>query len=257
MIYSVYKKKGIKIGHIWFCNNYKEIGNIDCNLIYLHRYKNIINEGVFNSKLQYTLITDLTKDEDEIYKAIRKNFRYEIRRVERENVRLESYTSEEMKANNELLGEFEKIYNLMYESKGMHDKFNMDLVKSYMDNEAIVFTVAYYNDEPLVFHSYIKSDEDVRFFYSASPFRTEKEVATMIGMMNKALHWYDIKMFKNMGIRTYDWGGIANPENPNGIDSFKMGFAGKCIEYNNYIIGNDVIGKIVVKLLRLKAKKVS
>ncbi len=36
-----------------------------------------------------------------------------------------------------------------------------------------------------------------------------------------------------------------------------MGFAGKCIEYNNYIIGNDVIGKIVVKLLRLKAKKVS
>ena len=222
----------------------------------------IVNEGSPSKIINENIIKDvyqvegfIGKDEDEIYKAIRKNFRYEIRRVERENVRLESYTSEEMKANNELLGEFEKIYNLMYESKGMHDKFNMDLVKSYMDNDAIFFTVAYYNDEPLVFHSYIKSDEDVRFFYSASPFRTEKEVATMIGMMNKALHWYDIKMFKNMGIRTYDWGGIANPENPNGIDSFKMGFAGKCIEYNNYIMGKDVIGKIIVKLLRLKAKK--
>lgn len=206
--------------------------------------------------VQHTLITDLTEDEESIYKKIRKNYRYEIRRVEKENVQLKFYSAKEMSEKKELMSSFATTYNQMYASKGINAKFNTPLVKEYMQKDAICFTIAYYNGEPLVFHSYIVDKHNARFFYSASPFREKKDVATIIGQMNKALHWFDIKTFRNMGIAQYDWGGIANPEEPNGIDQFKMGFGGKEKDYYNTIQGITFIGKIAVMMTKLKSRKV-
>lgn len=208
--------------------------------------------GGYNT-VQHTLITDLTEDEDAIYKRIRKNYRYEIRHIAKENVQLRYYSASDMRENYNLLQEFESTYNQMYESKGLNVKFNMPLVKKYIDENAICFTIAFHNEEPLVYHSYIIDKSNVRFFYSASPFRVKNDLATMIGQMNKALHWFDIKKFKQMGILLYDWGGIANPKEPNGIDTFKMGFGGTEKKYHNNIDGLTFLGKIIAFIVNIKS----
>lgn len=248
MVYVKYKKHGISIGHLWFSESIVNESKPD--ILYKHGQDKM--EG--GDTVQHTLITDLTEDEEKIYKKIRKNYRYEIRRVEKENVQLEFYSAKEMSEKKELLSSFATTYNQMYASKGMNAKFNMPLVNEYMKKNAICFTIAYYNGEPLVFHSYIVDKYNARFFYSTSPFREKKDVATIIGQMNKALHWFDIKTFRNMGITQYDWGGIANPEEPNGIDQFKMGFGGKENDYYNTIQGITFIGKVTVMMTKIKSQ---
>lgn len=57
-----------------------------------------------------------------------------------------------------------------------------------------------------------------------------------------------------MGITQYDWGGIANPEEPNGIDQFKMGFGGEAASYYNVIIGVSLLGKITLSSMKAKEK---
>jgi len=75
--------------------------------------------------------------------------------------------------------------------------------------------------------------------------------STQVGMANKRLHWADIVHFKNFGLTTYDWGGISDFDNPNGIDNFKMKFGGNKIEYNVNIVGISALGKFIVFLKRL------
>lgn len=42
-------------------------------------------------------------------------------------------------------------------------------------------------------------------------------------------------MLKEMGVKEYDWGGIASCDESNGIDRFKMSFGGRYNEdYNLY-----------------------
>lgn len=249
MVYVKYKKHGISIGHLWFAESI--INESKPDILYKHGQDKM---GGGYDTVQHTLITDLTENEENIYKKIRKNYRYEIRHVEKENVKLEFYSAKEMSEKKELVSSFATTYNHMYASKGINAKFNMPLIKEYIRKNAICFTIAYYNGEPLVFHSYIVDKNNARFFYSASPFREKKDVATIIGQMNKALHWFDIKTFRNMGITQYDWGGIANPEEPNGIDQFKMGFGGEMTSYYNVIIGVSLLGKIALSSMKAKEK---
>ena len=75
----------------------------------------------------------------------------------------------------------------------------------------------------------------------------------MIGRANKRLHWEYIKYFKQKGLLRYDWGGISDFENPNGIDEFKLKFGGEKITYYNIFAGNTVLGKAAV--LAMKAMK--
>ncbi len=246
MVYADYNKGPIRVGHLWFSEQLpKENKPV---ILYQHGCKKEIKEHGCKCSIQHTLITDLTLSEEELYQKIRKNYRYEIRRAEKEGVCLCAYNAAEMQKKPELIKRFAETYEQMYADKNMKVHFNKKLVEAYMQKNGICFTVAFYQNEPLVFHSYIIDETQVRFFYSASPFREQKELANVIARMNKALHWYDLKKFKEMGIKIYDWGGVANPENPNGIDEFKMGFGGEHRRYYNIIRGTNVITKFGLQL---------
>lgn len=194
---------------------------------------------------QPTLISDLSLTEDELLKRIKKNTKYEIRRAEKEGIVVNFYGASEITPD--LLGQFKENYESMYASKGMKRSFNMDLVKAYIEKDMIYFSIAYYNEEPLVFHSYIVDSYHVRFFYSCSPFRSEPDIANLIGRMNRYLHWQDFMQFKKMGIVEYDWGGINSIDEPNSIAQFKFAFGGHPVIRYNYIIGRGLIGKLLVK----------
>ncbi|MBQ2936393.1 MAG: hypothetical protein IJD96_09185, partial [Lachnospiraceae bacterium] len=77
---------------------------------------------------------------------------------------------------------------------------------------------------------------------------------SMIGRANKRLHWEDMKYFKEKGLVRYDWGGISDFENPNGIDEFKLKFGGDKITYYNVFTGNSLLGKLAVTAMKLLKK---
>lgn len=235
-----YSKRGIKINHVWFA---KEIGDIkkgSAAITFAHGLPQCQTAGFCMIQEQYSLMTNLWEEEEELFKKIRKNFRYEIRRIEKEAITIRVFSSKEMEKENALLHSFADTYNQMYADKGIKATFNLPLINAYIKNNALLFTVAYYNQEPLVFHSYIIDGHQCRFFYSTSPFRAEKELANEIGRMNKALHWHDILWFKKNGYDIYDWGGITNPIEPDGIDNFKLGFGGKLVTYYNIVYGKNI-----------------
>ena len=88
-----------------------------------------------------------------------------------------------------------------------------------------------------MFHSYIYDVHDARLLHSASCFREESADQNLIGRANKKLQWEDMKYFKEQGVLRYDWGGISDFDNPNGIDEFKLKFGGDKITYYNVLRG--------------------
>lgn len=245
---AIYRKYGlITIEHIWFADKIKK-GNADISFYhemekkYTPDHDNQIKKRAFN-----TAVTDLTKDEEELWSLIKKNTKYEIRRSERESIEVNSYMGHEMP--DELMMAFEKTYNEMYISKHMKHTFNKKLLKSYADNDMIYYTIASAFGEPLVFHSYITDGANARFYYSCSSFREKREIAALIGRMNRYLHWRDLLELKGLGIGQYDWGGISNKTNPNSIDTFKLAFGGELKDAINYIIPNTLKGRCVCEML--------
>lgn len=251
MVDIMYKKGFIKMKHIWFpkTSEIEKYGD-KADIIYVHGIADSDSKNAFVKK-QYTLMTDLEEEQEALFSKIRKNFRYEIRRAERENVEVKEFHGKDMLMQRDIYDAFEKTYNDMYKAKNMKSTFNSKVVEAYMEKNVIFFSVAYWNKEPLVFHAYIFDKQEVRLLYSVSPFRSEKEMSVVIGRMNKYLHWKDMVLFKRMGIKKYDWGGIKSFEETNGIDEFKMGFGGEKAEYYNQIIGFSALGKVIVKMLAL------
>ena len=257
MIEAVYKKKGIVIHHIWYLND----GDLDeiesqADIIYIHGMK----EKFQTKKLtkvsnQISLISNLKEDEEVLEQKISKSYKKEIKRSTKDGMSIKYYTSKELKKNDYILQKFKHCYEEMYKSKGMNVKFNYELLKKYIEKNAIIVsTIENKEKEPVVFNSYIVGEYTARALHATSVFRNKKFKASEIARANKYLHWSDMKYFKEHNISTFDWGGISNYDNPNGIDQFKLKFGGEKIEYKNILISNSIKGKVVIKLLKLKER---
>lgn len=258
VVKSSYNKGIFSIQNVWFADS-KDVYDIMENA-HTNKYDVVNIHGIsFDSfpegwSEQYTIISDLNEPEEELLKKIRKNFKYEIRRAEKEGVVIKKYVGKEFAKDTNLINAFERTYNQMYRDKNLNIVFNRSQVESYLKDECMLVTVGFYDDIPYVFHSYIYNKSNARFFYSTSPFRSDKDDAAMIGRINKAVHWHDMKMFKDMGVTNYDWGGISDKDASNGIDQFKVGFGGRIISYYNISIGISLIGKAAVKLKHVHSK---
>lgn len=199
-------------------------------------------KGVFHK--QYSLITSLTDDEEDIFKKIRKNARYEIKKAERENCEFDVFSGSQI--DNDLLRKFADTYTKMYASKGIKRTFNFNLMNACIEKGCIAISVGYHDGMPMVYHSYLFDDSVARLYQSCSLFRdnSDKDGQKIVGTVNRALHWNDIMHFKNNNCTQYDWGGISSLDSPRGIDVFKQGFGGTPVEYYNYSLPLNIKGKI-------------
>ena len=213
--------------------------------------ENIIDKYTIINK-QFTLYTDLTNDEAAIFKKIKRTTKTKIHKATKEGVRFNYYTSKELKNNDKLLELFKSCYENMFKSKGIHKEFNMDLIKSYIDKNLCLVTTASIGDKILVYHLFFIDKYHARHLYSCSEFRTDTENKNLIGRANNFLLWNDICYLKKIGIKVYDWGGISDFDNPNGIDQFKMNFRGNRKTYYNLIRGVSLRGKFVIRLLKIR-----
>ena len=242
MHYKVRKIIGMR--KIWFWDGQPLTGGFASTQYYGISEKQAEGlKGIVSSKQQFSAVTSLEKSEDELWSAIKKNVKYDIRRGEKEGIMTVHFLPGEMEGA--LLRTFSRTFERMYADKGMSVSFEMETVKRYIDCGAMEISVAFIEGEPGVFHAYICDEDNTRLYYSASAFRQEKEKNAMFARANKLLHWADIRQFRETGRKIYDWGGISDPEAPNGIDIFKLSFGGTLTSYYNVRTENGITGKAV------------
>ena len=205
-------------------------------------------------KKQETLISDLSIPEEELWTKMTKTVRNEINRSKRENVGVKIYRAKQI--TEMLLDSFGKMYHEMYAEKGIEGaELNKNELKAYASNDALLITVAEIGNVPVVYHSYIFDSEHSRFLQSCSEFRhVDNSMRNAIGRANKYLHWNDWMLLKEMGIKEYDWGGIASHQEPNGIDRFKMSFGGIYREYYNLYAACSLRARLFQWLQKKKQK---
>ena len=243
----IYRKKiGLKIADVWEPNDaWRE--DVECDIAYLHGCVEKETDSGFI--IQHTLLTNLHQSEEELRNNIKsKNFRYEIRRAEKDGVHFLFYDSKQLMTSPDLLQKFCRCYQDMYKEKDMDNTLSLKMLYDYVMADAMILSVAIHEDEPIVFHSYVDCGKSVRLWHSCSNFRSERELANLIGRANKRLHWEDWLYFKGNGYSIYDWGGVFDFNSENGIDQFKQSFGGEQCDYYNGKLGVSILGKIALKL---------
>ena len=255
MIDVSYQKKFLQVNQIWYPGD-TAISELlmqkrRADILFVHGVPLGETKGSFRGWQEYhTCVNDLTFSEEELLAAINKAVRYQFRRSEKDQIEIRFYMKADIEKSPELIFSFADLYERMYQSKGSDTKLNRAAIEKYLEVDGIVFSAVWHEDEMIVFHSYIYDDTDTRLLHSASCFREESADQSMIGRANKRLHWEDILYFKNKGLLRYDWGGISDFENPNGIDEFKLKFGGKKITYYNVFAGNSLLGKLAVTAMK-------
>ena len=264
MVNFEYRRFGLLFRQIMFSRPLSDLPNNEDVCIYHggenNNYKD--NPSLKNNKSirinhQYTLLTNLEDDEEEIFQKFKKNCKYEIRRAQRENIHADYFQGSEASKNAKLLNSFEKTYNNMFIKKKMRNRLNRIYVEKALENNSMIISIAYYGNSnlPIVYHSYVKDNNNALLLYSASILWNDENIdSKIIGWANKYLHWQDMCYFKKNGLSRYEWGGLKDVNNPNGIDKFKMEFGGDLKIYDNCIIGKTIFGALYVSALKIKDK---
>jgi lipid II:glycine glycyltransferase (peptidoglycan interpeptide bridge formation enzyme) len=99
-----------------------------------------------------------------------------------------------------------------------------------------------------------KEGQRQRLLYSASRRFADYETARLSGILNHYLHWQEMRIYKEEGFHTYDFGGISCDGDPRtaGIDRFKLGFGGETVVEHNYLCaGIPMLGRAALRLFGL------
>lgn len=169
---------------------------------------------------KFTTLIDLTRPLGEVFDAFSETTRYKIRRAERDGVEVTREPD---------LGNFAAFA-----------KLEARTLEQYWPH--LVATQAVIDDQLLVMHAHLvdPTASRVALYKSVSYYNQllESSKRNLIGRANRLLHFRDMARFKELGIETYDMGGIAkDTADPKlrAINDFKIGFAGVLREESNYI----------------------
>lgn len=183
-----------------------------------------------------TLISDLTESEEDIKAHFSKGCKYKVNRAAREDVAYTILDSEDI--TDEILDNYLDFFEEFWKSKGtsLSDKSALrEEIKEYIALHAFTLAYATVCGEIAVYHTHLYDDNIARLFHSASLFRLQSDEEgtnkNIIGMANRALHYEEMKYFKNKGQKTYDWGGAGKGEDVASITEFKESFGGEAVTY--------------------------
>lgn len=222
------------------------------NTYSLHDKKNMHSVG-------YTLISDLTQNEEQLWGAIRKGTRYEIRRAERYPIDFTAFDSSQILGGAEFqLDHFQSMYESMFANKGLPRKLDKDELLAIVACGGGLITAALVDSAPVVYHFYITDDRHAKLTISCSDLwgGNQQQDKNLIGYSNKWLHWKDYLYLKKLGVASYDWGGVTwNEEDQGiltGINKFKQSFGGEPVSYYSETVVMTNKAKLLRALSRMK-----
>lgn len=213
------------------------------NVVYFSKQKP--SSGAFYINLTKSVLNDLSKSSDDIYNAIHPNFKYEIRKAEKEAIETRFDLIPTMADCILLI----KKYNIFAKSKGLQS-INRKRIFALQKSGHIFITHALRDKNNSLTHVYLQDNSIVfllHSFHEGDSFPSQAR-----SNANKLLHWKDLLLFKEKGFKVYDFGGID--DKLPGISEFKKGFGGRVEEYYSYIKATALLGVVVKIYHRLRNK---
>jgi lipid II:glycine glycyltransferase (peptidoglycan interpeptide bridge formation enzyme) len=194
-----------------------------------------------------TLITDLSRDEDELFSAMHPKTRYNIRVAKRHGVEIDFDARE--------LDEVWKLFS----QTAARGKFRLHAKKYYKtmldelrDKDCRAFLAVAKKGGKILAANIVVDFGDTRtYLHGASSDEDRNAMAPYL------LHWELMRDAKACGLRFYDWWGVAPVEAENhpwfGISRFKRGFGGEEVG----ALGTfDIVAKPVVYYFYRVARRV-
>lgn len=191
-----------------------------------------------------TLLLDLTREIDDLFKDGNQTGRYLVRKAERIRDRIEVRRNDEIAYR-----DFVAIYNDFVKAKKHTEQISetrLDALKGLSD----VF-VTYFEGRPVCGHVMIRDGnlKRVGLLWSASTRLKGEEAPALVASLNRWLHWYEMRLYKSEGFQVYDFGGIGE-HTPDiaAITRFKLSFGGTRVVEHDYMLAR-VPGRLAVSLL--------
>lgn len=174
-----------------------------------------------------TWILDLDEDEDTLLQNMRKSTRYEIRKAERDGVKIETST------DSKDLEKFFPIYRDTIKRQhwtGYSDEFLTKQFETFVKSDQAKLYLAKCEGVYIAASIFIYFGNTSFYHYSGSLTKYRKIPGPSL------IQWYNIKEAKSRGLKKYNFWGIAPEEKPNhpwkGLTFFKKGFGGYAKRYN-------------------------
>lgn len=192
----------------------------------------------FHLHAEHTVILDLTKSEDELLAAMRRQTRYEVRRSLKQELIVKSFTSEE---------KFREFHAVQTETARRQNfvppSLDTLLAERTAFGDSAQLYIAYLSDgtsdtetggnatalEPIAYGLILICGDEAEYFEAASTDLNRKHPGAY------ALQWQVIRDLKAQGIKRYNLWGIAPPDQPHHryakVTTFKTGFGGEVVEF--------------------------
>ncbi|KYC37083.1 hypothetical protein WA1_46470 [Scytonema hofmannii PCC 7110] len=247
---ALLRKEIISIAEVWFDEELQDTSFVD--LVYYLQRTNPIEK--FEYQDFYTILIDLTKNEDELWKKLHGNNKYKIRRAsQKDKVIYQFWDGDRVDAK--LVNNFSNAYDSFALEKGL-SKLKRNRLMQYAEASILnISTVQLPDERPLVWHVYYRGENRVRLLHSVS-IKKNSEIATqIIGRANRYLHWQDILKFKSLGIAAYDLGGwyAGNTDQERlNINKFKEEFGGEIVKNFNQSYATTMKGKLYLLARKMR-----
>jgi hypothetical protein len=157
-----------------------------------------------------------------------KSCRYEIRRADKLGARL-SVRRDESQA----VHDFTTLFDRLVDRRPFAPHMRPARLRRYLRVGNVV--VAYLDHTPIVGHVVVVDplSSRVRLVFSASSRLEEGPDRALVGPVNRWLHWWEMRRYREAGIATYDFGGVS-PTSP--AARFKLSFGGRLDEGRNLVV---------------------
>ncbi|MBR2993877.1 peptidoglycan bridge formation glycyltransferase FemA/FemB family protein [Candidatus Saccharibacteria bacterium] len=174
---------------------------------------------------EHTVIIDLTQSEDKLLSNMRRQTRYDVRRADKLEIKVE-------KSNDEAI--FKEFREVQADTARRQNFIPPNLKTLLAEREAfgknIIIYIAKTNEgEPIAYGMIIKDGKEADYYEAASTPLNRK----MPGA--HALLWQATRDLKNEGYERFNLWGIAPAGQPNhryaGVTTFKTGFGGEVVAY--------------------------
>jgi hypothetical protein len=194
----------------------------------------------------YTLHLDLTQAPETLFSGFSKTCRYEVRRGERDDLKKEAW----MSACGERVDEFIAFFDRFASGKGLPPAPE-ERLHTLAEAGVLDLSTVSRDDDPLVWHAYLRAGNRARLLHSASLFREHNDTGTrnMIGRANRYLHWHDLLRYRDAGVPLFDFGGWYSGRDDEAllkINVFKEAFGGRVVPEFHCAVPASVRGRMVL-----------
>jgi hypothetical protein len=175
--------------------------------------------------------------------------RYKVRRAEKMRDRFEIVMN-----TNAACADFRDLYNGFARAKGRLPLLKQPRLDGYLPHADIF--MLYFEGQPTCGRLILRDEESqaVLMAFSATR-RLEQGADTItIGILNRYLHWHELRTYQAVGMKRYDFGG-AGASYPS-VTHFKLSFGGEVgtLNYRAYAGSARIAWKLVHSLRQIRVR---